>query len=149
MSLRNVIENPEHHVYVVHESVDESSIDKNKDIHILKNKDGVGVDDVEVLYDFAITKVGKNNRKVIIITPTITQQAQNSLLKLVEDMQEGVFFYFCIPKNVLLLPTLKSRCIIIEAEQEDDISSTFKTFIKSTPAERLQSIETHMDTRRE
>ena len=138
MSLKKVLDNPEHHVYISHDKVDDdlkNSVSDN--FHLINKEDGIGINDIEWLYDFAITVAGKKGRKVVVCTSNITYQAQNALLKMIENMQQGVYFYFCIPKNITILETLKSRCMIIESEEPTKVSNQFKKFIESSPAERL------------
>ena len=139
MSLKKVLDNPEHHVYISYDKVDNDDL-KNSvsdNFHLINKEDGIGIDDIEWLYNFAITMAGEKGRKVVVCTSNITYQAQNALLKMIENMQQGVYFYFCIPKNITILETLKSRCMIIESEEPTKVSNQFKKFIESSLVERL------------
>jgi DNA polymerase III delta prime subunit len=55
-------------------------------------------------------------RKVFIIQADfITEEAQNSLLKVFEEPTSGTHFFIISPQDVLL-PTLKSRMVVIQVE---------------------------------
>jgi len=55
-------------------------------------------------------------RKVFIIqTDFITEEAQNSLLKVFEEPTTGTHFFIISPQDILL-PTLRSRMVVIQIE---------------------------------
>jgi DNA polymerase III gamma/tau subunit len=58
----------------------------------------------------------------------ITVEAQNALLKLLEEPGESVHFFLIIPSAHLLLPTVKSRLAIIQGER--GIASEARVSIK-------------------
>lgn len=55
-------------------------------------------------------------RRVFIIENDLTNEAQNALLKILEELPEDNFFIFLEDKN--LLPTIVSRCQIVSEEKE-------------------------------
>ena len=66
----------------------------------------------------------------------ITTEAQNALLKLFEEPPMHTYFFMCVANPSALLPTLRSRAVLIEgARAESTISG--KEFLKVTPKERL------------
>lgn len=72
--------------------------------------DGFGIDEARNLKNLAFERAfsgGQHN--FVIITRSITEEAQNALLKLFEDPPEDAIFYLIIPSENRLLPTLRSR----------------------------------------
>ena len=50
-------------------------------------------------------------RVVVIRSKSLTPQAQNALLKAIEEPIEGTHFFLLIPTGVMVLDTVRSRCI--------------------------------------
>ena len=76
-------------------------------------------------------------RRVVVSAPGISHQAQNALLKMLEDAQDGVSFFFCLPSGTEVLDTLLSRCYLVE-EKEQGTKDTFST---ATVKKRLELID--------
>ena len=80
-------------------------------------------------------------KKIFIIsTRFITTEAQNALLKIFEEPSEGTHFFLVMPNTQILLPTLRSRLVVVsrdETEENSEVKSLVKKFIASTPAERI------------
>jgi hypothetical protein len=89
-----------------------------------------------------IERAGRKNfsegKKVFIIaTENITEEAQNSLLKVFEEPTTETHFFIISPQNILL-PTLRSRMqIILSAENKKSSESILK--MKLT--ERLEKVK--------
>lgn len=72
---------------------------------------------------------GKTKAVVIQVYENITTEAQNALLKVLEEPPANTVIIINISKKELLLPTIISRCKIIELEEEiislnnEDVSS--------------------------
>ncbi len=83
------------------------------EIH-LKEK-SIGVDEVRNIISESGIKPFEGDRKVIIINDgeKMTVQAQNALLKTVEEPPEGVYFIITALKRDDLLPTISSRCQVV------------------------------------
>ena len=65
-----------------------------------------------------ITSAG---RKIFILEMSgITVEAQNALLKLLEEPADRTHFFIIIPSAHLLLPTIKSRILLIDGGGESD-----------------------------
>ena len=60
--------------------------------------------------------------KVYIIerADTMNEQAQNAALKLFEEPPRGVHFILCVQNAARLLPTVRSRCVLISCAGEED-----------------------------
>jgi len=76
--------------------------------------DSLGVDEAHELKS-AQTRAGFDGRKIFIIgTESFTSEAQNALLKTFEEPTEGTHFFIIIPHAEMLLPTLRSRVLVVQ-----------------------------------
>jgi len=96
-------------------------------------------------------------KKIFVLTMNgITVEAQNSLLKLLEEPAEYAHFFLIIPSAHLLLPTVKSRLSIIDdlnssdhkikqlqplKEIDSELLEQAKTFLKSNVTKRLDIVK--------
>jgi DNA polymerase III delta prime subunit len=111
------------------------------------------IDDARMLREIhGIRPVHISGKKIAIITMQgITSEAQNALLKLLEEPAEYAYFFLIIPSAHLLLPTVKSRLTFIETENPVS-SSTHKNsihegevFLKLSVPERLEVVKVLVD----
>lgn len=74
----------------------------------------IGVDEVRHIVTEANLKPFEGDRKVIMIKEAqlMTIQAQNALLKTIEEPPFGVYFILVLPNADALLPTIRSRCAL-------------------------------------
>ena len=71
--------------------------------------------DSRALNEAHLNRPVKYERKVFVISANfITKDAQNSLLKIFEEPSGDTTFFLIFPETIDLLPTLKSRLIIIK-----------------------------------
>ena len=77
-------------------------------------KASFGVDDVREIVDEINKKPFEGDKKVIIIYDgnKLTVQAQNALLKTIEEPPKGVYIILLCESLELILDTIKSRCQI-------------------------------------
>lgn len=77
-------------------------------------KSSFGVDDVREIVDEISKRPFEGDKKVIIIYDgnKLTVQAQNALLKTIEEPPKGVFIILLCESLELILDTIKSRCQI-------------------------------------
>lgn len=59
-----------------------------------------------------------NTKRVFIITLGVSVEAQNSLLKVIEESDENTFFLFCAARESEYLPTIRSRCRRVTLKDE-------------------------------
>ena len=90
-------------------------------------KKAIGIDDIrEQVLSKTITKPYKYSRKIFIIenADTLSAEAQNSLLKTLEEPPEYVVFIMTALSSKALLPTVLSRSVILKTEElhAEDIS---------------------------
>ncbi len=83
------------------------------------------VDQVRGIAASAQVMPNEGRRKVYVIedADTMNTQAQNALLKLLEEPPETAAFILCASNSALLLPTVRSRCEIIRANADAEESA--------------------------
>jgi DNA polymerase III delta prime subunit len=87
--------------------------------------------------------VAGHRRLVVIQFVSATPEAQQALLKVVEEPAPGTTWFFLTPAPEELLPTLLSRVWRLEltGEKKQEIPASTLQFIKAGYAERLAQIE--------
>lgn len=80
----------------------------NPDVMIFDD-DQLGVDEARQIVSFVSSKKVSSARFIILSFDRATSEAQNALLKSIEEPQEGTYFFILVPKSELLLPTILSR----------------------------------------
>src|SRR3989338_4554984 len=101
-----------------------------------------GIDEARALGSLAALK-NFTQATFLIATPQITTEAQQALLKLFEEPQEGTTFVLIVPHGVLL-PTLRSRMLEYSsrelAPQKSSSAPQALAFLKSSQKERSNMI---------
>lgn len=104
---------------------DEMSVvfEGNPDAHI-STHDTFGIDEGRLLKEQQANRAFDGGKKIFIISfNSITTEAQNSLLKVFEEPTEHTHFFLVSNTSNRILPTLKSRLIVIKHEHEERVSS--------------------------
>lgn len=106
--------------------------------------DNFGIADVRTLTEkaFIRPRVGEKQLLVICLC-SITIEAQQALLKLLEEPPTSTAFVFCIPKTLYFIPTLLSRFQLVEFDtetNENNVSEAFTNFLALTIPERVNEI---------
>lgn len=80
-----------------------------------KQKREISVDQIRELSTDAVVLPNESERKVYIIrdADAMNREAQNAALKLLEEPPAGVIFVLCVQSPEALLPTVRSRCVLI------------------------------------
>ena len=115
--------------------------EKNPDIYI-KEYAHFGVKDARNLRERADLSAQGDQRIFIVATPVITAEAQNALLKTLEEPPGGALFFFIVPAPETLLPTLRSRMqqlVVQGGAVEGTIES--KHFLAAPPAKRIEMLK--------
>ncbi len=103
-----------------------------------------GVEDAHELRMRARTKpVTLSHRIFVVVVPSITTEAQNALLKTLEEPSPHALFFFIVPSPHLLLSTIRSRVQTLEIDGgESDLDVTLvEDFLKSPPDKRLLQLK--------
>lgn len=147
MLLKNLLESPSHHVYIIYnEPISGLKTNIAEDFHVIEKKEGITMGDMEWIYKYSMFKSDTKKRQVIIYTPSITTQAQNALLKVLEDLGESVFFFFCLPEGTHILDTFISRCVVLfQKEGNSKLSEEFEKFIELPIKERISVLNNIWD----
>ena len=111
------------------------------DVHHLFT-DSLGIKEVRQLIEDSLRKpLELESQHFVIGAKTLTVEAQNALLKLLEEPPTTAIFYLMIPHESLLIPTLRSRFVSIFAvtgENEDDLA---KSFLDLSYAKRINFVQ--------
>jgi DNA polymerase III delta prime subunit len=103
-----------------------------------------GIGDVRSLTEKAFVRPQIGSVQLIVVCiKAITIEAQQALLKLLEEPPTSTAFIFCVPQTLYLLPTLLSRFQLtaINTNRVDEIvSPAFVNFSILTVPERLNEI---------
>lgn len=113
------------------------------DYFLLKTPSFV-VSDSEIIVEKQKTKSFDGGlRFFVVVTGSITDEAQNKLLKVLEEPISGNHFFLLCESPEILLPTLRSRLAHIEGERmgTSDLEPFAQKFIDSEVTTRIQMID--------
>lgn len=104
----------------------------------------IGIDDVRKIISDAhrMPDNGAGERVLVVATQFVTEEAQQALLKIIEEPPQSTRFIFIIPSGYNFLPTLESRFERAEMTEEMKTTEAFTEFLKAEIADRLILIET-------
>lgn len=110
-------------------------------VHVYR---GFGVDDARALCARAnLRATGAEGRLFIIVAATLTHEAQNALLKTLEEPSAGAQFCIITSAPETLLPTVRSRTQMLTVpratEAEDELTSA-RAFLRASVKERLEML---------
>jgi DNA polymerase III delta prime subunit len=109
-------------------------------LHVLRDRFSIA--DARELSLWAQQKPFERDKRVfVVVTDDIAVEAQNALLKLLEEPTATSLFYIVVPNTSVLLPTLRSRLNVPEdssTKEGDGIS--FAEFSGASYGERIREI---------
>jgi DNA polymerase III delta prime subunit len=112
------------------------------DVHYAEHE-SFGIDEGRALQDMQIMRPVLGDRKIFILhVGSMTSEAQNSLLKVFEEPTPGTHFFVISSSPRILLPTLRSRMVVVFHPSATDNSSEVmaKRFATLSPKERLATV---------
>ncbi|MBP9757421.1 MAG: hypothetical protein KBD06_02365 [Candidatus Pacebacteria bacterium] len=113
----------------------------NPDVYVRMYRQ-FGIDEARELSARAYGRaLGGGRRVFIAVFPVITNEAQNALLKTLEEPPAGSLFFLVTPAPTTLLPTLRSRAQMLELDTRDEGIVSTKAFIKASPKERIEMLK--------
>jgi DNA polymerase III gamma/tau subunit len=138
-----------HHFYLVKSPVFDVVPIKNHFTEIFSsefelfdfNYDNLLVDQAREIIDLANRKIGDSKKSLFFIKAnSINSQAQNSLLKSLEEPTKGLHFFFVLPELNNILPTVLSRALVVfeEAEAQKIVDAKF---LEISVAEKIKYLE--------
>lgn len=89
---------------------------------------------------FAKSFTEGGTRDIVIITGSIRFEAQNALLKLFEEPPAATVFHVVVSDKESLLPTLRSRFLVVEGKSKAASGTTFDDFLALSYKDRLARI---------
>ena len=103
----------------------------------------LGIDDVrEITEEAHRTPTVAESKTIIVRTSFITLEAQNALLKVLEEPPATTQFVVVVPVDFYLLETIQSRVMVVYAAGGGEESVVFEEFMAENLAGRLSLIET-------
>ena len=129
--------------------------EQHPDITIIRKGEGkakneISVDQVRAVIASSIVLPNQSDRKVYIFADggSMNASAQNAALKLIEEPPAGVIIILCAPQADLFLPTVRSRCVEIclngEEQEDDPLALEFlKVFVSGSKLDRFNWLEGH------
>jgi hypothetical protein len=103
-----------------------------------------GIEESRSLKERAAQKPAAGDAQVFLIqTRSISVPAQNALLKLLEEPQQGTHFFFVVPAPERLLKTVLSRVRVryVPGDGETILSEAADRFLRGTAAQRIKQVE--------
>lgn len=91
------------------------------DLMIIDGDKSIKVEDIEPIIEKSCEKGIECDQKFCIIknAQLLTVEAQNKLLKTLEEPSNGMYFFLCVPSRFLLLNTIVSRSNVVEIGQHN------------------------------
>ena len=148
MEVQRIVQEPQHHAYVVFGyTPGELCAERCEGLFVIETEKGLGVDEVRDLQQYAFQSDEAQARKIVLGAPGITHQAQNALLKMMEEVAGSTYFFLCLPQGTDVLGTLLSRCYVIDRDGigVGEQSEQFVKFINASAKERLAMLDTIWD----
>lgn len=126
-------------------------IKESPDIHVLnpKEENSIGIDEVKVFQKSMRFKPFEEEVQVGIILQAekLTTQAQNTLLKTLEEASDTSLFILCVDNEKNLLPTIRSRGVVIYSKSQIEETAKelekFEDFLDLDLLEQFNIIEEH------
>ena len=136
--------NPEEIVYLLRIYLEErGEINKNSPDLMLNLYDAFNIEDGYKIKEWHKNRAVDGKKKICIIgAKFINREAEQALLKVIEEPTENTHFFIVVPDSSLLLGTILSRVQLVKNLQtdnkfEDKIAGEF---IKSNPKERIEKV---------
>ncbi len=137
-----------------------NNLDNHPDIVLIKPMASISIKTIRELKIWASRKPyqSPNKAAIIIDSHTATIPAQNALLKTLEEPPPHTIFILSTPNQHLLLPTIVSRCQVIQTgitakvdsdspEVNQNIVALIKSLPSLSPAERISRVGEYTKTR--
>lgn len=135
---------PEGMVYSLFEFLEiRGEVNRNSPDVMISIYESFTVTDGEMIKEWHKNKPIDGKKKVCIIgTKFINREAEQTLLKVIEEPNTHTHFFIVIPDSSLLLDTILSRVHLIKNTERsnDDELSFAKEFIKLNPSKRIDKI---------
>lgn len=150
----NISKDKLHHAYIVEGSSEiiypkicefckselNLEIQANPDF-VYEHNDKFLIENARRLREMQTNKTMGNGLQIFIISFNfITREAQNALLKVLEEPSERTHFFIITPSSHVFLDTVLSRVVLINDYKNEIPESEAKKFLKSSYADRIKMI---------
>lgn len=136
--------NPDEIVYLLREYLEECGhVNKNSGDVIVNLYDSFAVLDSQKIKEWHQNKPIEGKKKICIIgTKFINHDAEQTLLKIIEEPTDETHFFIVTPDSSLLLGTILSRVHLIKNIQNNNIQDDKAAleFVNMTPSNRIEKI---------
>ncbi len=117
------------------------ALDENPDAYVRTYKH-FGIDEARELSARANGMAFGGGRRVFVaVFSVITGEAQNALLKTLEEPPSNALFFLVTAAPSMLLPTLRSRAQMLELESHEDSIIDITRFLKAKPRDRIDMLK--------
>jgi DNA polymerase III delta prime subunit len=117
----------------------------NPDVYVRTYKQ-FGIDEARELRQMASMRPVQGARRFFVIACNrMLAEAQNALLKTLEEPPADALFFFILPSPESLLPTVRSRAHIYEPPTGIEDESDAVRFLASAPAKRLELLKPFLE----
>lgn len=115
---------------------------KNPDVYV-REYSRFGVDDARALVGRAVLRPLGDRRVFVIVAADINREAQNALLKTLEDPSGNALFILIVPSPETLLPTLRSRMqtLKLNAKERGSEKVDVQAFLSAPLKKRLDLLK--------
>jgi len=104
--------------------------------------DVLDIEDSRKLKDLHQNKPTAGEKKIFVVSANfITEKAQNAMLKLFEEPVGGTHFFMILPSAGGIIPTLKSRLLIIQHGSTAKTKINAKDFLKANVGDRIDMVK--------
>ncbi len=114
----------------------------NPDV-LCQSYDSFTISDTAQIKDWHTNRGVTDKKRICIIgTKFINREAEQSLLKIIEEPNVGTHLFIIVPNTSLLLDTIRSRTHLVRIENstESDFKKVAGLFISSPAAKRLEMV---------
>lgn len=115
----------------------EITTDQNPDVFLFeKNQFGIG--EVRTITSIVSkTNTRLPNKYITISTDAFTVEAQNALLKTIEEPDSPTVFFILVPESSFILETILSRVQVVHTETQNNHDDLLINFLKSEFTDRM------------
>ncbi len=110
----------------------------NPDLYVRSYKQ-FGVEEAREIRARAAARALTGRRIFVVATPSMTNEAQNALLKTLEEPGDSIFF-LVVPSPHALLATIRSRAHILAIARRESGGAHASAFLSASPEKRLAII---------
>lgn len=120
-------------------------IEKSSSDLLFQNYESLSMDDIPQIKNWHNRLgLGKGKKICILATKFINREAEQALLKIIEEPTEKTHFFIIVPDSSLLLPTILSRVHVVKTkllkEDNSNIKEAAKFFLAYSLKDRIDHV---------